>query len=125
MPMTYMIDAAQNVVHTVATGVLTDAHVMAHRKALTGDPRFSPQMRELSDIRQVTDFQVTPAGIRVMVDADVKMVAAGGMHKLAIVAEENVAYGMSRMYQTLDEPNIRSVGVFRTYQDAAQWLGIA
>jgi hypothetical protein len=53
------------------------------------------------------------------------MVASGGMHKLAIVAEENVAYGMSRMYQTLGEPNIRSVGVFRNYKDGEEWLGIA
>ena len=98
---------------------------MAHRRALTADPQFSTQMRELSDIRQVTDFRVTPSGIRIMVAADVKMVSTGGMHKLAIVAEENVAYGMSRMYQTLDEPNIRSVGVFRNYEEAAEWLGIA
>jgi hypothetical protein len=60
-----------------------------------------------------------------MVAADVKMKTTGGMHKLAIVADENVAYGMSRMYQTLGEPDIRSVGVFRNYKDAAEWLGIA
>jgi len=125
MPMTYTIEPSKNLVLTTGAGVLTDDDVMAHRKALSGDPLFSPQMREISDIRQVADFQVTPAGIRIMVAADVKMVAAGGMHKLAIVAEGNVAYGMSRMYQTLGEPNIRSVGVFRTYEDAAEWLGIA
>jgi hypothetical protein len=125
MPMSYTIDASQNLVRATGTGVLTDDDVMAHRRALSADPRFTQQMREISDIRQVTDFQVTPAGVRLMVAADVKMVPAGGMHKLAVVAEENVAYGMSRMYQTLDEPNIRSVGVFRNYQDAEEWLGIA
>jgi hypothetical protein len=124
MPMTYTIDRAHNLVRTTGTGVLTDDHVMAHRKALTDDPEFSPQMRELSDIRQVTDFQVTPAGVRIMVASDVKMVATGGMHQLAIVADENVAYGMSRMYQTLGEPNIRTVGVFRSYEEATEWLGI-
>jgi len=125
MPMSYRIDTTKNVVHATASGVLTDDDVMSHRKKLTGDPEFSPQMAELSDIRQVTDFQVTPAGVRIMVASDVKMLAAGGMHKLAIVADENVAYGMSRMYQTLGEPNIRSVGVFRRYEDAEEWLGIA
>jgi hypothetical protein len=125
MPMSYTVDASQNLVRATGTGVLTDDDVMAHRQALAADPRFTPQMREVSDIRQVTDFQVTPAGVRLMVAADVKMVPAGGMHKLAVVAEENVAYGMSRMYQTLDEPNIRSVGVFRNYKDAEEWLGIA
>ena len=125
MPMTYTIDGAQHVARTSGTGVLTDEDVMAHRKALTGDPRFTPQMSELSDIRGVTDFRVTPAGIRLMVASDIRMVPSGRMHKLAIIADENVAYGMSRMYQTLDEPDIRSVGVFRTYEDAAAWLGIA
>lgn len=125
MPMTYVIDSLQNLVRTSGKGVLTDDDVMAHRNALAGDSQFNSKMREISDIREVTDFQVTPAGIRIMVASDVKMVAAGGMHQLAIVAQENVAYGMSRMYQTLGEPNIRSVGVFRTYEDAAEWLGIA
>ena len=123
--MTYTIDTTKNVVRAVGSGVLTDDDVMAHRKTLTADPSYSSQMRELSDIRQVTDFLVTPAGVRVMVAADVKMLAAGGMHKLAIVADENVAYGMSRMYQTLGEPNIRSVGVFRRLEEAEEWLGIA
>ena len=124
MPMTYTIDRAQNLVRATASGVLSDEDVMAHRQALTADPEFSLQMCELSDIRKVTEFQVTPAGVRIMVASDVKMVATGGMHKLAIVADENVAYGMSRMYQTLGEPNIRTVGVFRTYEEAAAWLGI-
>jgi Iap family predicted aminopeptidase len=82
-------------------------------------------MAEISDVRQVTDFQVTVAGIRIMVAADARMVASGGRHKLAVVAEENVAFGMSRMYQTLGEPNIRSVGVFRNYKEAEDWLGTA
>ena len=125
MPMTYTIDAAQRLVRAVGTGVLTDEDVMAHRQAMSNDPQFTSQMRELSDIRQVTAFQVTPAGVRIMVASDVKMTANGGMHKLAIIAEENVAYGMSRMYQTLGEPNIRVVGVFRSYEEAAEWLGIA
>ena len=125
MPMTYTIDAAQRLVRAVGTGVLTDDDVMAHRHAMTSDPQFTPEMRELSDIRQVTAFQVTPAGVRIMVASDVKMTANGGMHKLAIIAEENVAYGMSRMYQTLGEPNIRVVGVFRSYEEAVEWLGIA
>ena len=123
--MTYTIDTSKNVVRAVGSGVLTDEDVMTHRKKLTADPAFSLQMCELSDIRGVTEFQVTPAGVRVMVAADVKMLAAGGMHRLAIVADENVAYGMSRMYQTLGEPNIRTVGVFRRLEEAEEWLGIA
>jgi len=123
--MTYTIEPSQNLVIATGTGVLTDDDVMEHRRTLAADPRFSFAMREISDIRQVTDFRLTAAGIKLMVAADAKMVPAGGMHKLAVVAEEDVAYGMSRMYQTLGEPNIRSVGVFRNYKDAAAWLGIA
>jgi hypothetical protein len=125
MPMTYTIDAPRQLVRATGSGVLTDDDVMNHRQALATDPAFTAGMRELSDICAVTDFQVTPAGVRIMVAADVKMVPSGGMHKLAVVAEENVAYGMSRMYQTFGEPNIRSVGVFRNIKEAEAWLGIA
>jgi hypothetical protein len=124
MPMTYTIDSARSLVTAVGTGTLTDDDVLAHRQVLTSDPQFSQTMRELSDLRQVTDFRVTVACIRAMVAADVKTVSAGGMHKLAVVTDNDVAYGMSRMYQALDDPHIRSVGVFRTYEEAAAWLGI-
>ena len=123
--MSYVIDTSKNLISTTGTGVLTDDDVMLHRKSLTADPKFNPKMRELSDIRGVSEFKVTSAGVRLMVASDVKMVPEGGMHQLAVVASENVAYGMSRMYQTLDEPNIRTVGVFRNYEDAVEWLGIA
>jgi hypothetical protein len=126
MPMSYTIDPVRKLIRATGSGVLTDDDVMEHRRALAADPKITRGMPEISDVRQVRDFQVTVAGIRIMVAADARMVASGGMHKLAVVAEENVAYGMSRMYQTLGEPNIRSsIGVFRDYKEAEDWLGTA
>jgi hypothetical protein len=125
MPMSYTLDPSARLIRAVGAGVLTDEDVMEHRRTIAADPRITSQMREISDVRNVTDFQVTVAGIRIMIATDVKMRTSGGMRRLAVVAEDNVAYGMSRMYQTLGEPNIRSVGVFRDYKEAEDWLATA
>lgn len=70
MPITYRIDSERGIVLTAATGVLTDDEVMAHKRALAGDPGYRAGMRELSDVRGVERLDVTPEGVRLMASLD-------------------------------------------------------
>lgn len=47
-----------------------------------------------------------------------------GACKLAIVASQDAAFGMSRMYQQFADPIRSNVGVFKTYAEALVWLGL-
>jgi len=120
MPITYRIDPQSHLVMTVATGVLTDAELLDHKRRLAADPAFEPGMGQLSDIRGVEQLEVTPQGVRQFVAHD--RVHAGQLegHRLAIVAPQDLVFGMARMYQTLTDAN---VGVFRDVAEALAFLG--
>lgn len=124
MPITYHIDCQHKLVRTHAVGVLTDEDILGHKRKLAEDPQFTAGMRELSDVRGVTDLQITSAGVRAMVNADASQASRLHDYRLAIVAGQEVVFGMARMYELLAEPHVPNVGVFRDYLDAARWLGL-
>ncbi len=123
MPITYSIDRERNVVFTTIRGVLTDDELLDHKKRLTSDPNFKSGMVELSDAREVGELAVTAEGVGRFVTQDSKDSELLKGYKLAIVASEDVVYGMARMYQTLTEKNVPAVRIFRDLDEAKAWLG--
>jgi hypothetical protein len=122
MPISYRIDPQRNLVLTTASGALGDADILELKRALRSDPRVSANMRQLSDVRLVTDLRVTPAGVRQMVAADVDQGTPPPEYRLAIVTGQDVVFGMARMYQTLTDASRQHVGVFRSLEEAEAWL---
>jgi hypothetical protein len=123
MPISYRIDPERNFIFTTASGILTDDDILELKRRLTADPRFKVGMRELSDVRAVTELRVTTLGVRRMVDEDANQASALTSYRLAIVAGGDDTFGMARMYQMLTEGNLPHVAVFRDYEAAAQWIG--
>jgi hypothetical protein len=70
MAIRYEIDAPRGIVLTTADGILTDDELLDHKRRLVEDPRFTPGMKELSDVRGVDQLEVTPEGIGRMVALD-------------------------------------------------------
>ena len=68
MPADYLIDRAIGVVFSRAWGVLTDADLLEHQRRLGLDPEFNPSWNQLFDFHEVTDVQVTAAGIRTLAE---------------------------------------------------------
>ena len=125
MPISYRIDPARNLIFTTASGILTDDDILELKRRLTADPEFNADMRELSDVRAVTDLRVTTQGVRRMVALDSMHSSRLDGYRLAIVAGEDAIFGMARMYQMLTEDNVPHVAVFRDPDTATRWLGIA
>ena len=125
MAITYAIDSALGVVFTKATGVLTDDDLVGHKQNLLRDPGFKPGMVELSDVRGVERLEVTPEGIRGFVTQDKADADRLRGFKLAIVASQDVVFGMARMYQMLTAENPLNVNVFRDMEKARVWLGLS
>lgn len=100
MPIDYRIDSARGVVFTTATGTLTNREVLEQRQRLFQDPAFPGDLVELADARGVHQLDVTPDGIGQFVDHDSKHASLLARYKIAIVATEDVVFGMARMYQT-------------------------
>jgi hypothetical protein len=124
MPITYRIDPVQRVILTEASGVLTDEDVLAHKALLLKDPAFDPTYGELSDIRKIERLEVTSAGVQAMAQHDATNADKRHGHRLALVVSGEVVYGMARMYQIVSQQEDSGVGVFRTIDEASEWLGI-
>ncbi len=121
MPGAYTIDLARSLVLSRGWGVLTDRELLAHVRALTADPRFAQHFRQLADLRDVTDLQVTASTIREMV----RLNPFGAGSRRALVVTSDVVFGMARMYQILRDESPDEFRIFRKVDGALQWLGLA
>ena len=119
MPITYQIDPDAHLVRTTATGVVVDADLQAHEDQLAADPAFEPALAQLVDGRHIERLAVSAEGIQQFVTHEGRHAERFANHRVAILADENVVYGMARMYQTLSGLN---VGVFRTLHEAMAFL---
>ena len=124
MPISYRIDRQLRIIFTTAHGILTDDELLAHKHRLMRDPNFEAGMVELSDIRGVDQLAVTSEGVRRFVEQDRLDADRLGTYKLAIVAHQDVVFGMARMYETLTGENRPAVAVFRNMGEAKAWLAI-
>ena len=124
MPLKYSIDREQRLIFTEGSGVITDADVIALKEKLLRDPASAEAIGQLSDLRLIERLAVTTAGVHAMVRHDEKNEQARA-RRLAIVATEDVVFGMARMYQMLGGRENNGVGVFRGLDEALQWLKAA
>jgi hypothetical protein len=117
----YTIDLERSLVRSRGWGVLTNRELLAHARALTRDPHFAPNFRQLADLRAVTDVQITAATIKEMVRLNPFWTGA----RRALVITNDVLFGMARMYQILKDESPDELQIFRNMDDAIQWLGLA
>ena len=121
MPGAYTIDLARSLVLSRGWGgVVTDRELLAHVRALTADPRFAQHFHQLTDLREVTDFEVTASTIREM--ARLNPFGAGARRALVVTSHE--VFGMVRMYQLLTDESPDELQIFWKTVDALRWLWI-
>lgn len=122
MPISYEIDEAKGLVVTRASGDLTDQDILQLKARLVADPKWTPGMRELSDVRSIDRLSVTAVGVRHMALRDERDARALASYRLAIVVSRDEVYGMARMYQIMTEQTVPNVRVFRDIEEAKNWL---
>ena len=120
MALTYRIDAETGVIYSRFEGEITLEGIQEHTRRLHADPAFRPglvQIAEVASIRPHVDFNEMYGFVRwvaTLVPID----------KTAIVAPENNAFGMARMYAQLSEGSPGKVEAFRDMASARHWLGL-
>ncbi len=127
MPIDYWIDPLRRVVLARCHGILTDQEVFDYQRDVWSRHDLAGY-DELVDASQIERIDL-PSTDRVidLASLSAQMDAPNTSSRLAIVASENRAFGLGRMYQTyreLNERNTRQVCVFRTLPAALQWLGL-
>jgi hypothetical protein len=126
VPLAYRIDHEQRLVLVTASGVITAETLFGYQKEAWSDPAIAGY-DELVDMSGVEGVQApSPSNVSALAAFSARMDASAKPTKLAIVARDDLLFGLGRMYQAYREMkpgSNKEVAVFRSMPDALAWLG--
>ena len=124
-PIEYTIHPESGLLYVWAEGHLRSSDILAYLQAVEADPDFEAGLRVLTDLRRVDHYDLDPDDIRTVAAAN------AGLHeslppgrRLALVSPKDAVYGLLRMFQALSEGQNLNVQVFRTIEEAVEWLEV-
>jgi hypothetical protein len=127
MPIDVRVDHPRRLVVARASGVLTDGEVFAYQQGTWSRAEVAGY-DELADMTGVVRIELPSAArARELASVSAGMDRPGAPSRLAIVAPQDQAFGLGRMYQAFREMDPRSakeVAVFRTAAEALAFLGV-
>jgi hypothetical protein len=119
MPIEYVIDRIPQRVLTQAEGLVTFEDLSRHLDAEERDRGL--ELPELFDARGATT-NVTTQQVRTLVYRAAATLGRIPLGPTAIVATDDLVFGMARMYAILTEDAGARVEVFRDVESANRWL---
>jgi hypothetical protein len=119
MPITIGVDREQPLVTTTVWGAVTYEEIQSHlseeeHRRATGYPELIDAM--------AASTTLSSDEVRALVNRTHDMLRQAPFGPTAIASDNDVVYGMARMYQILAERDGISIGVFRSVADAQRWL---
>lgn len=124
MPIHHRVERELGLIITTAEGEVSDADVAAYGQAINGDPGTRFVGRELIDGRAVTKISITSESVKRLVEANKLAGQRARNLRTAIVAADDAAFGLARMYEMLSEPDFPFVRAFRNLEDARAFLAL-
>jgi hypothetical protein len=123
VPIAYTVEPTRNRVTLVYTGTITDRELFETFDRLYRDPAHRVGMDELSDLRTVHNVTVTSVGLQALADQTARNLdQARQTWRVAVVAPQDVVFGLARMYGLFREDSPELVRVFRDLASAEEWL---
>jgi hypothetical protein len=120
VPIRYQIDASAGRIATACIGEVSVDDVLAHFAELAGLALAEP-LDVLLDLTAMTSLPETRQ-IRLVADSLGSLRERLRFGACAVVAKENVLFGMSRMFGVYAEQAFERVAVFRDRGEAERWL---
>jgi hypothetical protein len=127
MPIDHHIDHVRRLILAWGQGILTDEDVFGYQHEVWSRPEVAGY-DELVDMSAVEQIALPSVGrVRTLARLSASMDPSSPSSKLAIVAPDDLAFGLGRMSEAYREGNAQStkrVGVFRSLADALTFLGL-
>ena len=121
MPASYLIDDERRTIFSRAWGVLTDADVIRHNRALILEPRFRAGYNRLADFRDVTELRLTAE----VVLSESALLRLAPESRRAFVVSSDLAFGFARMFQLGGAVSDEALQVVRDLESGMAWIGLA
>jgi len=126
MPITYQLKPDERLVVLVHVGAVTDDEFLSFYKALFEDTRFDKSFNLLVDLRQTESSVRSAAALNQFADfVQRQYVSTTVQPKVAVVAPEDISFGLARMYEVFSGAVPWEFVVFRTADAALAWLGLS
>ncbi len=110
----------EGVARCTGTGEVTFEETLDTVKRLYADPRFQVPTRILWDLR-AGSFDISTEDVSRLSDYVLKN-RVEGRGRTAIVAGDDLVFGMSRMYEFMTAESSAEIQVFRDAEAALDWL---
>ena len=118
MTWTCVIDESLELVVISFEGEITDSEIFEASLSIKSNPKHRPYFNQLVDMLAVTSGEVSRMGLhRIM-----HMNLFGIGSRRAIVADSDLLFGMSRMFEILRQEGKEEIQVFHTLEEAELWL---
>ncbi len=125
MAVSYEIHESVGLVVSRHQGATEDDEMIVAYTALYADPAFDPAFSKLIDLREADSRSRSSQALRYLSEQTRSHYAdTDAMSKVAIVAPDDLSFGLSRMYDSITDENAEDVAVFRTSAEACEWLEI-
>lgn len=126
MPIAVQIDRERRLVVATVTGDVHDDELLEYQRGVWSDESLAGynEMFDLTHVGSVRD--ITSTGLSSVAQCAVSMDAACERTKFAVVAPQDISFGLARMYEALrtEMPGSRrAIAVFRSRDEAEAWLG--
>ena len=121
MPISYRYDATTNRLSTRCEGDVVLEDVLEHFRQLRCDARLKPRCDVMLDLTFQTRMPLPDQVDRVAttIEAGSDLVSFG---RCAVVAAQDLAYALGRMFQGFAWPSFTGMRVFRSETEAIAWL---
>ena len=120
MPVTSYICPTHALVLTRVDGAMSIEGLQQNQEWLLNQPDFSPGFRQIFDMSGMDNLETEGdevRGLPYIWDTD---------SRRAIVATNDLAFGMARMYQLIrDTEHEGRLGVFRSLEEALEWIDLS
>ena len=127
MPIEHSIDHPRRLVIARGRGTLTGQDIFGYQREVWSKPEVAGY-DELMDMGGVEHIALESIGrVEQLARVSAAMDTPSRPSKFAIVAPDDVAFGLGRMYQTyraFNERSTKEVGVFRSWKRALAFLGL-
>jgi hypothetical protein len=90
------------------------------RRQLLSDPDFTPTRSQLVDLRFAQADKFSLDELRALSSTTISDPSI----KRAIIASADLEFGVARMFEAISEPQDLKVHVFRSPEEACEWLGV-
>ena len=123
--ITFVVSTEERIRTARYRGVVDDRLLLDAYSRLITDCNFDPTLDDIVDLRDVSSFEITNNGLRRLVGMLAELDRFGFRTKVAIVAKDDVTFGMGRMYEIMRGMAANStedIYIFREYDEALRWL---